>query len=542
LELNNARQNVQQSNKDDLVTKANIVKTKSNERKKYSEENEFGKIVKEIVGNFDKDVNDSMAETRISLKRKNETMKKDNLSCLKQNYSKKNPDLEKRGIVRDTADDIDLFEVPGSIKNTYIFKKRENVTCDTHSAMNQPAQALKKQKVVPASSHESVVNSSPMKKNNCCTNEMNNCNAKTENFLKNEPFAKNQLMFPSSGCKITSRHTSEDEENSDSKLASRSTQERIGTHSFIGTSEFRSTENSKPEKKKLDIHHEYMCKIFDCDAILNVPSLKHCKTIKQEDFAKTDIDFVEKINVASVDQDLDKPRSTKKLSKQTTFDKMNKSNDIDDIQDNVPEQKLKPQTIVSASNHKTIKNSRQKETEAEKLQAYINTMYDCEAIRSLPKIRSCRTNKHVNYNETTNFNQGPKKRKSNDREAIRSLPKIRSCRTNKHVNYNETTNFNQDPKKRKSNKSRSKKLTFEEHKNHEQKNTNLFDCLSPTLSNQQALQIVSKSKSTSDKIPVAETSVNLIDDCIGRILFDQPKQETQKVKAVSSSNQASSSM
>lgn len=67
----------------------------------------------------------------------------------------------------------------------------------------------------------------------------------------------------------------------------------------------RSFENPEgPGKTELDKLHEYMCEMFDCDALLLVPSVKR-RTNKKVSLAKTDIVFVNKSNVASVDEDLE---------------------------------------------------------------------------------------------------------------------------------------------------------------------------------------------------------------------------------------------
>lgn len=276
-------------------------------------------------------------------------------------------------------------------------ENNENVTWNTNSKNHQPAQVLK-------------LNYRDRK-------------METKLCLQNGPGAKNQFMFSSSECKITGQTIFKEKANIGSKLTSCTTQGEIEMLPSLGTIEYKNIENSRPKKTELDKLHEYMCEMFDGDA-LHVPSVKR-RTNKQVNFAKTNIVPINRNNVTSVDQDLEKPKSNKKVSKQSTFHETNKNNNLVCV------------SMVKDASNKTTS-----------------------------------------------------------------------------IDY-----------------------------------TNLVGCLPPALSalsdQQLCSQIVLKTKDTFDRIPIthlnAESNMNIVGSNADCILFDQPKQEIQKVKADSSKNQATSS-
>lgn len=158
----------------------------------------------------------------------------------------------------------------------------------------------------------------------------------------------------------------------------------------------KSRNMKKPRSKtsELDKLHAYTSGMYDCNAILNVSNVRHCRMNKQIDYVNTGTVFPKKSNVANVqsdsscdrrndtfDQNIEKPKLNKNVSKLSTF-KINKN------------KKVKKTTVLKKSLNVLLPKSKnksksRKKTKFTKKQAQLNAVPDKKMVPEvLPKIVS----------------------------------------------------------------------------------------------------------------------------------------------------------
>lgn len=160
----------------------------------------------------------------------------------------------------------------------------------------------------------------------------------------------------------------------------------------------RSMKKPRSKTSELDKLHAYTSEMYDCNAILNISNVRHCRTNKQIDYTNTGTVFPKKSNVASVqsdsscdhrnetfDQNIEKPKSNKNGSKPSTF-KINKNKKL--------VKRLNTITTVIKKSHNVLlpssknKSKSNKKTNFTKKKAQLNVPDKLMVPEKLPKIVS----------------------------------------------------------------------------------------------------------------------------------------------------------